>query len=102
MFVISSSSWQFGVKMEGTEVRMETVTQGAALWVIERLLADRRITQQDVQRYAADMGREIQDIERRLASLREAAGNASVTSTAPRKTSPQTSKRRPGRPKKGS
>lgn len=81
---------------------METVTAGQAQWIIERLLADRRISQQDVQRYVADMSREIQDLERRLASLREAAGNAPVASPPPRTMTPKTGKRRPGRPKKRS
>ena len=81
---------------------METVTTGQAQWVLERLLADRRISQQDVQRYVADMGREIQDLERRLASLREAAGNGPVVSPVPQGATPMTAKRRPGRPNKGS
>jgi len=80
---------------------METVTAGQAQWIIERLLAERRISQQDVQRYVADMGREIQDLERRLASLREAAGNGPVASPVPRSMTPKTGKRRPGRQKKG-
>jgi hypothetical protein len=83
---------------------METVTPGQALWVIERLLADRRISQQDVQRYVADIGREIQDVERRLASLRDTADYTTVASRAPRRAAPATSagKRRPRRAKKGS
>src|SRR5258708_17051011 len=83
---------------------METLTAGQAQWVLERLLADRRISQQDVQRYVADIGREIQDLERRLAVLREATGERSVVSTAPRSVAapPKEGKRRPGRPKKGS
>ena len=81
---------------------METVTAGQAQWVIERLLADRRISPQDVRRYVADMGREIQDLERRLASLREAAGNSPVASPAPRSETQKAGKRRPGRPKKRS
>jgi hypothetical protein len=81
---------------------METVTAGQAQWIIERLLAERRISQQDVQRYAADIGREIQDLERRLDSLREASGNAPETSPPTRSATPKTGKRRPGRPKKGS
>jgi hypothetical protein len=80
---------------------VETVTAGQAQWVLERLLADRRISPQDVQRYVADMGREIRDLERRLASLREAAGNGPVASPPPRSVTPKTGKRRPGRPKKG-
>lgn len=81
---------------------MENITGGQAQWIIERLVADRRISPQDVQRYVVDIDREIQDLERRLASLREAAGNAPVTSLVPRSVTPKTAKRRPGRPKKGS
>jgi hypothetical protein len=83
---------------------METVTAGQAQWVLERLFADRRISSQDVQRYLADMGREIQDLERRLAVLREAAGNGPAASRAPRSAAlgAKAGKRRPGRPKKGS
>jgi hypothetical protein len=92
-----------GVKMEGTEVNVETVTAGQAYWIIERLLADRRISQQDVQRYVADMGREIRDLEQRLASLREAAGDRPTTSPTPRNgTAGDARTRRPGRPEKGS
>jgi hypothetical protein len=88
----------------GTEEARMEVTSGQAQWILERLLEDRRVSSQDVQRYVADMGREIQDIERRLASLREAAGSGSVASPAPRSTAPaaKTRKRRRGRPKKGS
>jgi hypothetical protein len=82
---------------------METVTAGQARWIIERLLADRRITQQDVQRYVADMSREIEEVERRLTSLREAAGQTPVTSRTPPSAAPANAgKRRPGSPKKGS
>jgi hypothetical protein len=82
---------------------METVTPGQAQWVIERLLADRRISVMDVQRYVADMGREIQHLEQRLARLREAAGNAPLASRTPRSAAPADAwKRRPGRPKKAS
>ncbi|MEA2162187.1 MAG: Peptidase S24-like [Thermoanaerobaculia bacterium] len=89
------------VALRTEEAHMD-VTPGQAHWIIERLLADRRISSQDVQRYVADMGREIQDIERRLASLREAAGNGPMASPAPRSEAPaaKTKKRRPGRPKK--
>ena len=82
---------------------METVTAGQAHWVIERLLADRRITQQDVQRYVADMGREIEEVERRLASLREAAGQTPFASRTPPSVAPANARqRKPQRPKKGS
>jgi hypothetical protein len=81
---------------------METVTAGQAQWILERLLAERRISQQDVQRYVADIDREIQDLERRLTVLRAATGNQPLASTAPRSAvaTPKKGKRRPGRPKK--
>jgi hypothetical protein len=84
-------------------VNVENITGGQARWIIERLLADRRISQQDVRGYVADMGREIQDIERRLETLRAVAGNGVATSL-PQRTTPAANveKRRPGRPKKGS
>jgi len=63
---------------------METVTPGQAQWVVERLLAERRITRADVQKYVADMGREIRDVEARLAGLREAAGEPPGVSPTPR------------------
>lgn len=84
-------------------MNVENVTAGQAQWIIERLLADRRISPQDVQRYVADMGREIQDIERRLETLRAAAGQTPVTSrTLPSAAPANAGKRRLGRPKKGS
>jgi hypothetical protein len=83
---------------------MEKVTAGQAQLILERLLADRRISPRDVQRYVADMDREIEDLERRLASLRAAVGSGPVASPAPRNAAPaaRAAKRRPGRPKKGS
>jgi hypothetical protein len=84
---------------------MERVTAGQAQWVLERLVADRRISQQDVQRYVADMGREIKELEGRLAALREAVGIGPSASPTPARTAAPAAtavKRRPGRPKKGS
>jgi hypothetical protein len=49
---------------------------GQAKYVLERLIKERRITSADVQRYVADMHREISDLEQRLVSLREATGDA--------------------------
>jgi hypothetical protein len=71
-----------------------TLTPGQAQWVVERLLAERRISSKDVARYIADIGTEIQDIERRLTDLREAAGNASGASPAPRRDAAPTKVRR--------
>lgn len=85
------------VALQQEEARMD-VTPGQAQWVIERLIADRRISAKDVSAYLADMQREIRDIEERLAGLREAAGKAPVASSAPRSAAPtrKTRKRRAG------
>jgi hypothetical protein len=69
----------------GTEEARMDVTPGQAQWVIDRLLAERRITAKDVSQYIADMQGEISEIERRLASLREAAGKPAVAAPAPRR-----------------
>jgi hypothetical protein len=47
------------------------VTPGQAQWVVERLLAERRISAKDVSQYLDDLQGEIRDIEQRLVSLRE-------------------------------
>jgi hypothetical protein len=69
----------------GREALRMDVTPGQAQWVIERLLADGRISAKDVNRYLDNMQGEIRDIERRLASLREAAGSGPVASPGPRR-----------------
>ena len=70
------------------------LTPGQAQWVVERLLAERRITSSDVRNMLAGLSSEIADIEQRLASLREASGTGSVASRAPAKR--KTRKRRAG------
>lgn len=78
------------------------VTPGQARWVVERLIAERRISRADVQRYVADMGREIADIEKRLTSLREAAGTPRARTPAPgRAVSPAKPRKRRTGGKKG-
>src|SRR5207248_6926539 len=65
-------------------------------------IADRRISHADVRSLLSDLDQEIADIERRLSSLRDAAGHAPVTSPAPRSESPATkTRKRAGRRKKG-
>ncbi|MGZ8868461.1 MAG: hypothetical protein ACXW2P_08965 [Thermoanaerobaculia bacterium] len=44
--------------------------------MIDRLIADRRISAGDVTRYVAEMHREINDLEVRLQTLRQASGAA--------------------------
>jgi hypothetical protein len=64
----------------GTETK---ITSGQAAYVLDRLIAERRVTRTDVNRYIAEMGREISDLERRLTALREAHGGtiAAVAAT---------------------
>jgi hypothetical protein len=50
------------------------VTAGEALYVIGRLIEAKRISARDVAMIVGEMHREIADLERRLANLREAAG----------------------------
>lgn len=52
------------------------VSPGQASWVLDRLIAERRISAGEVSRYVNDMQREISDLEQRLQSLREAHGSS--------------------------
>jgi len=82
-------------------LRMD-VTPGQAQWVIERLLAERRISAKDVSQYLNELQGEIRDIEQRLASLREAAGRGPVASPGPlRKVAAAKTPRRRASGKKG-
>jgi hypothetical protein len=75
-----------------------TVSPAQAQWIVERLVADRRISAADIRSLLSELGSEISDIERRLARLREAAGPARVASPAPPSVAraPKTRKRRTG------
>ncbi len=53
----------------------QKISPGQASYVLDRLIGDRRVSRADVQRYVNDMHREIGDLERRLLSLKEAAGD---------------------------
>jgi hypothetical protein len=69
------------------------LSAGQASYVLDRLIADRRISAGEVSRYVSDMHREISDLESRLQTLRASAGSAlSGAPTAPRRGRP------PGRP----
>lgn len=48
------------------------LSPGQATYVLDRLIADRRISAGEVNRYVSDMKREIADLESRLQSLRRA------------------------------
>ena len=52
------------------------LSPGQATYVLDRLIADRRISSGEVSRYVSDMHREISELESRLQSLRQASGAA--------------------------
>src|SRR5688500_2058812 len=49
-------------------------SSGQASYVLDRLVAERRISPGEINRYVGDMGREISELEQKLARLREAHG----------------------------
>lgn len=64
----------------------EQMSPGQASYVLERIIRDKRVSRGEVSSYLKDMHREIGDLERRLQSLRDAAGGGPSAA------------RRPGRP----
>ena len=68
------------------------LSPGHASYVLDRLIAERRVSAGDVQRYAGDIEREISDLERKLEQLRGMGGGMS-SAAAPRRRG-----RPPGRP----
>src|SRR5947208_4531332 len=74
----------------------QKLTGGLAIYVLERLIADRRIAQGEVSRYLAELPREIQRIEARIQALRgdEAVAKPQPTSAVRKARTP----RRRGRP----
>jgi len=78
------------------------VTPAQAQWIVERLVADRRITAAEVRSLLSGLDQEITEIERRLSTLREAAGSAAVASPAPRSEAPAAkARKRQSRQQKG-
>ena len=67
------------------------LSPGHASYVLDRLIADRRVSATDVHRYAGDIEREISNLEQRLQQLRGA-------STAAAAAAPRRRGRPPGRP----
>src|SRR5438067_401563 len=76
------------------------LSQGQAAYVLERLIADRRISPGEVSRYVSDMHREISDLESRLQTLRSHAGASTGTGSGGGGGGGATfgARRRPGRP----
>ena len=50
------------------------LSPGQATYILERMVADRRVSARDVSQYVADMQREIDELENRLQRLRQATG----------------------------
>ncbi len=74
------------------------VAPGQAQWIVERLIADRRISAADVRSLLSDLAQEIRAIEQRLFSLRNAAGPTPVAAPAPRSEAPAAKYQETGRP----
>lgn len=72
------------------------LSAGQAAYVLEKLIADRRISPGEVSRYVSDMHREISDLESRLQMLRTHAGASSGSGSGT--TSGGTTGARRGRP----
>jgi Arc/MetJ-type ribon-helix-helix transcriptional regulator len=78
------------------------VSPAQAQWIVERLIADRRISAAEVRSLLSGLEQEIRDIEQRLSGLRDAAGPTAVASPAPRSGAPAAKvRKREGRRKKG-
>lgn len=71
---------------------------GQASYVLERLIADRRISPGEINRYVSDMHREISHLEQRLSSLRTAAGASGSASSSGASPSGENAPRKRGRP----
>jgi hypothetical protein len=69
------------------------LSHGQSHYVLERMIAERRISPGEVARYVSEMGREISDLEQRLQRLREAHGGSGGGAAAP-----APARRGPGRP----
>jgi hypothetical protein len=78
------------------------VTPGQAKWIVERLIAERRISSADVQTILAQVADEIVILERRLAALRGASPDAAVAPQKARTAArgPRQRQRPGGRPTK--
>jgi hypothetical protein len=74
------------------------LSHGQAAYVLERLIADRRVSPGEVSRYVSDMHREISDLETRLQTLRTHAGASSGTGSGGGTGGAFGARRGPGRP----
>ena len=59
-----------------------SLSPGQASYVLERLIGERRVSANDIERYVKEMQSEISTLEQRLQRLRDAAGPAVVAAAA--------------------
>ena len=78
-----------------------TLSPGQANYVLERMVADRRISPGEIYRYLSDINREISSLEQRLNALRGAAGHGAYSAGTGTGTAAPARRRgrRPGRPR---
>lgn len=69
------------------------LSPGQAAYVLERLVADRRISKSEVNRYVAEMAREIKELEARLQNLRSVSDAAAPAARRPRRGNGATAKK---------
>ena len=64
-----------------------SLSSGQASYVIDRMISDRRVSPGEIIRYVNEMQREIDELEKRLQSLRAAAGGGggAAAASAPRR-----------------
>ena len=78
------------------------LSAGQAAYVLDRLISERRISQGEVNRFMSEMGREISDLEAKLARLRAAhgggMGGGSTSGSSTSGSGAGQARRGPGRP----
>jgi hypothetical protein len=75
-----------------------SLSPGQANYVLERLVADRRISPGEIYRYLSDVNREISSLEERLNSLRGVSGGSYARPSGGGAAAPARRGRRRGRP----
>jgi len=76
-----------------------TLSPGQANYVLERLVAERRISPGEIYRYLSEIDREISSLEERLNALRGASGGSYAAGVGGSAAGPRRRGRRPGRPR---
>ena len=59
------------------------LSPGQASYVLERMVADRRVSAGEINRYVSEMQREIDHLQARLESLRQASGGSRPSRSEP-------------------